>query len=527
MRDLEQRLTQLTGPGATETEGQPANVREGTRNLILPNRVPEMENQERPNPANAANPNYGNQAAEGQHAQNHLAQANGQEDRNRTHPDKNAQNIRGRGEPGGYRRKYSSPFTGRILNAAFPEDFDSARLPKYYGSQDPQVPGLQENVHVHLIVAGLDGASRLAKSVYKDPVRKLEEFRTRSKKYLELEQMEISNAQSEEGKRVIPRRRSPAPKGKERVDNKKKDPRARVPDMRDQVGRYDKYTQLNASRSQIWREVAMTEIKKVDRPRPIFDRGGLDKSKYCVFHDGPGHTTDQCWDLRDAEKKFVRDGRLRQYVIKTQGSKNNKRKSRNRKRSKSPVPEKKNKDERDRKDDPNFDEFPEAEFDCNVISGALGRGGDTISARRKYLKEFLSIRDRPKFMEDPNKPDPHLLYFTKEDMHGVLPGHVDGLVIGGTLVNCRVKKIFVDAGSSADIILLDAFKKMNLDEEDLEPCKTTLIAFNGEHTPPKGYIDLRLTQGTKEAFKSERVRFIVADFPSEYNIILGRPTIHQ
>ncbi|XP_061347028.1 uncharacterized protein LOC133292620 [Gastrolobium bilobum] len=112
-------------------------------------------------------------------------------------------------------------------------------------------------------------------------------------------------------------------------------------------------------------------------------------------------------------------------------------------------------------------------------------------------------------------------------MRGVLPGHVDELVIAGTLVNCWVKKIFVDAGSCADIILYDAFKKMNLDEEDLKPCKTMLVAFNGEHTPPKGYIDLRLTLGAKEAFRSERVRFIVANFPSEYNIILGRPTIHQ
>ncbi|XP_061362858.1 uncharacterized protein LOC133306539 [Gastrolobium bilobum] len=267
------------------------------------------------------------------------------------------------------------------------------------------------------------------------------------------------------------------------------------------------------------------EMKKVDRPRPIIDIGGLDKSKYCAFHDGPGHTIDQCWDLRDAVEKFVRDGRLRQYVIKTQGSR--KRKLGNRKRNKSPIPEKKNKDDRNHKDDSNLDEFPEAKFDCNVISGALGGWGDTVSVRRKYLKEVLSIRNRPKFKEDPSKPDPPLLYFTKEDMHGVFPGHVDGLVIAGTLVNCRVKKIFADVGSSADIILWDVFKKMNMDEEDLKPCKTTLITFNGEHTLPKGYIDLRLTLRIKEAFKSERVRFIVADFPSEYNIILGRPTIHQ
>ncbi|XP_061361853.1 uncharacterized protein LOC133305614 [Gastrolobium bilobum] len=173
----------------------------------------------------------------------------------------------------------------------------------------------------------------------------------------------------------------------------------------------------------------MTEMKKVDKPRPIFDRGGLDKYKYCAFHDGSGHNTDRCWDLRDVVEKFVREGKLRQYVIKNQGAKNNKRKSGNRKRSKSPVPEKKKKEERNQKDDSNNDEFPVAEFDYNVISGALGGGGDTVSARRKYLKEVLSIRDRPKFKENPSKPDPLLLYFTKEDMQGVLPGHVDGLVV--------------------------------------------------------------------------------------------------
>ncbi|XP_061345884.1 uncharacterized protein LOC133291614 [Gastrolobium bilobum] len=296
-----------------------------------------------------------------------------------------------------------------------------------------QVSGLQENVHVHLIVAGIDGSYRLAKSVYKDPVRTLEEFRTRSKKYLELEQMEIANALSEEGKRASPRRRSPTPREKERPDNKNKDSRSRILDDRDRVGRYEEYTPLNASRSQIWREVAMTEMKKVDRPRPIFDRGGLDKSKYCAFHDGPGHNTDQCWDLGDALEKFVREGKLRQYVIKTLGAKNNKRK-----------------------------------FEKGArICGALGGGGDTVSARRKYLKEVLSIRDRPKFKEDPSKPDPPLLYFTKKDMQGVFPGHVDGLVVIETLVNCRVNKILIDAGSSADIILWGAFKKMNLDEVDL------------------------------------------------------------
>ncbi|XP_061351307.1 uncharacterized protein LOC133296362 [Gastrolobium bilobum] len=57
-----------------------------------------------------------------------------------------------------------------------------------------QVPGLSENVHLHLVIAGLHGSFRLARSVYKNPVPILVEFTARSKKYLDLEQIEIENA---------------------------------------------------------------------------------------------------------------------------------------------------------------------------------------------------------------------------------------------------------------------------------------------------------------------------------------------
>ncbi|XP_061357022.1 uncharacterized protein LOC133301416 [Gastrolobium bilobum] len=286
--------------------------------------------------------------------------------------------------------------------------------------------------------------------------------------------------------------------------------------------RFDRYAPLNSSRSQIWREVASTEMKKVDRPQPLLNPASLDQSRYCAFHDGPGHTTDECWDLSDAIERYIREGKLRQYLIRTQGWKNNKKRRGG--RLASPSREKKFRDEgRGKKPAKEEDEFIEPEFECNVISGGFGGGGDTMNSRRKYLREVLSIRERPKFKEA--EPEAPLLFFTKKELEDVMPGHVDGLVITGTLVNCKVKKIFVDNGSCADIIQCQAFQKMNLDVEDLKPCNTTLIAFNGRDTIPKGYIDLRLTLGTKEAYKSERVRFIVADFPSEYNVILGRPTI--
>ncbi|XP_061342543.1 uncharacterized protein LOC133288746 [Gastrolobium bilobum] len=150
-----------------------------------------------------------------------------------------------------------------------------------------------------------------------------------------------------------------------------------------------------------------------------------------------------------------------------------------------------------------------------------------MSARRRYLKEVMSVRDKPTFKGKADKPDLPTLFFTEEDLQKDVTGHTDGLVIIGILVNCQVKRIFIDSGNSADILFWNAFQKMNLDEQDLKPCVTELIGFNGEPSPPKGYIDLKLTLGTKEAFRAGRVRFFVVDATSSYNVITDRPTIHE
>ena len=47
------------------------------------------------------------------------------------------------------------------------------------------------------------------------------------------------------------------------------------------------------------------EMKKVERPRPLWKEATLDKSRFYEFHDQPSHTTDACWDLRDAIEKFI------------------------------------------------------------------------------------------------------------------------------------------------------------------------------------------------------------------------------
>ncbi|XP_061357139.1 uncharacterized protein LOC133301520 [Gastrolobium bilobum] len=303
-----------------------------------------------------------------------------------------------------------------------------------------KVRGLTEAVHLHLIISGLDGDSPLARSINKNPVNNLEEFRRRSDKYIDMEDMQKIYVES---RGRSPTRRSPSKKNNKDRDHKEskkaKDTRDKRSKNRSPRRKYDDYTPLNVSRSKIWKE----------------------------------------------------------------GKKNNKRKQRS--RSRSPKREDRKDQRQDRpakgkKVDEKDEALPESEFECNVISGALGGGGDSANARRKYLKEVISVRDVPTFKGKDNKPAPLILFFTQEELAMVVPGHTDGLVITGVLVNCRVKRIFIDHGSSADIILWDAFQRMNLDEKDLKPCVTELVGFNGAASPSKGYIDLNLTLGTKDSF---------------------------
>ncbi|XP_061366948.1 uncharacterized protein LOC133310073 [Gastrolobium bilobum] len=202
-----------------------------------------------------------------------------------------------------------------------------------------KVRNLTESVHLHLIISGLDGDSPLAKSIYKNPVNDLEEFRRRSDKYIDVEDMQKAYRDS---RGRSPNRRSPSKKNKDRDQHGSKngkDTRDKRSDDRSPRRKYDDYTSLNMFRSRIWKEVAQTEMRNVERPRPLKAKSGLDRNKYCAFHEQNGHITDDCWDLRDAIEKHIGEGKLKQYIIRTQGKKNSKRRQRSRSRSRSPKRE--------------------------------------------------------------------------------------------------------------------------------------------------------------------------------------------
>ncbi|XP_016173032.1 uncharacterized protein LOC107615488 [Arachis ipaensis] len=55
------------------------------------------------------------------------------------------------------------------------------------------------------------------------------------------------------------------------------------------------------------------QAPQVDRPRPLKERTGGNKSLYCDYHKGFGHKTQDCFDLKDALEQAIREGKLSEF----------------------------------------------------------------------------------------------------------------------------------------------------------------------------------------------------------------------
>ncbi|GAU40231.1 hypothetical protein TSUD_270310 [Trifolium subterraneum] len=304
-------------------------------------------------------------------------------------------------------------------------------------------------------------------------------------------------------------------------------------------------------------EISNAEFKSagIRFPKQLPAKPNMDKKKFCRFHKSYGHVTDDCVHLKDAIEILIQKGYARHFVDGQPRAANNNNAPRQNQLAVDPAsPEQHVEDENrviggvalaiSRPEDflplqtdeekgaldylaahldGSWENFPGA----LVISGG-GFNPITIgSIKRKFDElEKASPVEEIKITEVKESSVP--LAFYREEVPGGSPNFQIPLLVRAKMANFDVRRILVDQGSSCDIMYSGLFKVLQLTEENLVPyVGSDLQGFNGSTTKPWGYVDLIVTFGENKAMKSVKVKFLVVDFPSLYNCIIGRPTLAE
>ncbi|CAA0843025.1 Unknown protein, partial [Striga hermonthica] len=144
--------------------------------------------------------------------------------------------------------------------------------------------------------------------------------------------------------------------------------------------------------------------------------------------------------------------------------------------------------------------------------------GDSNNARKGHVRAVK--RKREEVGITGRMP---VISFRAEDAEGILLPHNDALVITAEVAGFDVKRIFIDTGSSVDVMFYDCFAQINKHLNlELKPVATALYGFNGGEVMPMGEVSLTVALGTGDSRKVRMIRFVVVGAESSYNIILGR-----
>ena len=96
-----------------------------------------------------------------------------------------------------------------------------------------------------------------------------------------------------------------------------------------------------------------------------------------------------------------------------------------------------------------------------------------------------------------------------------------------TIEGFNTKRILMDNGSFTDIIYLPTFQQLKLDLGRLRPFDSPFVSFNGDRVYPKGIMTLTVTVGIYSRQLTHQLDFLVVDYPSSYNVIIGRLTLNR
>jgi hypothetical protein len=155
----------------------------------------------------------------------------------------------------------------------------------------------------------------------------------------------------------------------------------------------------------------------------------------------------------------------------------------------------------------------------------IQRGRPTNRVQRKHGREFFHAEHAPPASPEYLNWSKHMIGFDRSDHPPKIPrpGH-HALVVEAQIGGFTSKKVFMDRGSSLNLIYADTLRKIKIPMNDLLPTETSFHGIvPGKPTYPLGVIHLDVIFSTPANFRKEKIEFKVVDWPSQYHAILGRP----
>jgi hypothetical protein len=101
------------------------------------------------------------------------------------------------------------------------------------------------------------------------------------------------------------------------------------------------------------------------------------------------------------------------------------------------------------------------------------------------------------------------------------------LVLDLVVVSVRLTRVLINGGSGLNLLFASTLQKMGLDVTDmLTPSKAPFYGMVPRNSAtPLGTVTLPVTFSTRENYRTEYIKFKVANFESSYHAILGRPAL--
>ena len=123
--------------------------------------------------------------------------------------------------------------------------------------------------------------------------------------------------------------------------------------------------------------------------------------------------------------------------------------------------------------------------------------------------------------------DNPVIGFMEEDARLLHQPHDNALVVSIRVGDYNTYKVLVDNRSPIDILYYPAFQQMRIERERLIQTNAPLVGFGGRRVYLMGAVTLLVMVRDYHQQLTKDVTFLVVDYSSAYNAILGRPALNS